>query len=420
MNSGVCPNVEQLMDNLFREHYRRLVGLLVARLGPGYLELAEDAVAEAMLKALKVWSYHGVPSVPRAWLLKVARNDLLDRLKRQSTGHKHQKSLVAITEERLREQVMDVNHECEDEELAMMFMACHPLLSNEVRVTLTLKVVSGFSAEEIARALLALPATISQRLVRARRLLAQTEVRFEIPSAEDMAIRLGNVLDVLYLMFSEGHMAYEGDQLLRRDICSEAQRIARLLAQNPTTNSPAVSSLLALMCFVSARFPSRVDRNGELVLLESQDRQRWDRSLMQQGVYWLSKSACGPGLTAFHLEAEIAACHTLAPSFESTDWATLLHLYDRLLRLKPSPIIALNRAIVLEKMAGPAIALETLLNLKSDIALTNYYPFYMTLANIHEKLDQLELARIAYRRVLDCCKNRPVCVRVLDALARLA
>lgn len=371
----VNPSSGELVDYLFRTSAGQMVSHLTRLLGPEHLDLAEEVVQESLLKALQLWPHSGIPDNPVGWLFRVARNTALDAVRHRALTVE---KTPAITAEILRAALpspgdaTELEEQLRDDELRMVLMCCHPALSPDARVALSLKTVGGFSVQEIARAFLAEEATISQRLVRAKRQLREMKIRFDLPTGTDLVARLDSALEVIYLMFNEGYAALSGEELVRQELCGEALRLAQLVAAS-SVGTPTAHALVALMAFQAARLPARVDARGELVLLEDQDRSLWDRRLITLGFHHFSKSAEGEVMTTYHVQAAIAATHARAQNGEDPDWKTILGLYDQLKELSPSPIVALNRAVALSKVEGAAAALSALDPLAHEPALRHYY-----------------------------------------------
>lgn len=374
MNSGA--ETHGLVDHLFRERSRQMVAWLTRVFGPADLALAEEVVQDALLKALQQWPFTGVPRNPAGWLFEVARNGALDALRRRA---RFASRTDAVAAELTRSASALMGDECaaddllRDDELRMIFLCCHPALSRDAQVALSLKTVGGFSVDEIARAFLVSETTIAQRLVRAKRQLKKADVRFELPSGSELARRLDAVLEVIYLLFNEGYSARQGDALIREDVCREALRLARIVAEGEATSTPAAHAVAALLAFQSARLPARVDALGEMVLLDAQDRSLWDPRLIGLGFRHLAESADGTAMTTYHVQAAIAAAHAAAPSAEETQWAVILGLYDDLLRINPSPVVQLNRVVAVWKVRGVDAALSELATLEHEQALAEYY-----------------------------------------------
>lgn len=389
-------DVGALIDHLFRQHAGRMLATLTRLLGSRHLALAEEVVQEALVTALQQWPFQGVPANPSAWLIQVARNRALDRLRRERLWIDRERDVAALFESRVR----CADAQPFDDELCMMFMACHPDIPREARIALTLKTVGGFSVAEIARAFVAEEATIAQRLVRVKRLLRERNLPLDLPVSREMPARLDSVLDVVYLMFNEGYSAHAGESLVRHDLVREAIRLAQGLARCPDTAVPRTHALLALMLLQAARIPARADGDGDLFVLEAQDRGLWDRGLIDEGLRWLDRASRGDEVSAYHLQAGIAACHAVAPSFAETDWHEIVSLYDALLDLEPSPIVVLNRAIALSRVAGARPALEALTPLRDDLTLSRYYFFHATLAELARDSGDRDTAAAHYRAAL--------------------
>lgn len=373
------PELPALVDHLFRHSAGQMVAVLARVFGPAHLTLAEEVVQEALLTALQRWSLEGVPENPRAWLFQVARNRALDLLRREATLRGKEAEIVATFRERVAGDDPAFAHELRDDQLRMMLMCGHPAIPRESRIALTLKTVGGFSVDEIARAFLTKKETIAQRLVRAKKLIREENLPLEFPSRAELPARLEPLLDVLYLLFNEGYSAHAGEELVRHDLCAEAIRLTRILADHPSTSVPETHALLALMLLQAGRLPARVDAAGELATLERQDRERWDQHLLAEGLRILGRSASGERMTAYHAEAAIASYHAIAPSFEETDWEAIVRHYDVLLELKPTPVVALNRAVAVAMAHGPAAGIEAV---PSHPSLREYLPLAATLGEL--------------------------------------
>ena len=348
-----------------------MVAWLTRIFGPAHLELAEEVVQDALVKALQQWPFSGVPENPSGWLFKVARNGALDVLRRSAFLRERAQGIARELQE--RESAVDpVPPGITDDELRMVFMCCHPELPQDARVALSLKTVGGFSTAEIARAFLASESTIAQRIVRAKRTLKEKHIPFELPARAHLTERLDSVLEVIYLMFNEGYAAHTGEDLVRLDMCREAIRLGRTIATS-SVGAPAADALVALMAFQASRIPARINTAGEMVLLEDQDRSLWDRGLLGMGFAHLARSAEGQRITPYHVQAAIAAIHGAASRAEDTDWPRMLRLYDDLLHLNPSPVVVLNRAVALARVEGAAAALHEVQRLEEDAALAGYY-----------------------------------------------
>jgi RNA polymerase sigma-70 factor (ECF subfamily) len=387
-----------LVDHLFRREAGKMVATLVRVLGMRRVELAEDAVQDALCRALEIWKYRGVPDNPSAWLFQAARNRAIDLLRRGALVDRAARRLS----ERLPSAVGDV--EIRDDQLRMMFACAPPSVPREAQVAVILKYLCGFGVGEIAQAFLTSPAAVEKRLARAKRTLKR-ETLVDLPDAKSAARRLDSVQQALYLLFSEGYHGSHPERTVREELCSEALRLASLLSDHRATAAPSTFALLALFCLHAARLPSRIDDAGSLVLLEAQDRSRWSRPLIEEGIRCLGRSAEGPEITPFHLEAAIAAHHARAASFAETDWPAIADLYSKLLDLRPSPVVALNRAIAIGRVAGPDEGLRELDRIRSGRRLKNY-PFLEAAAgDLQQRAGRIREAKAHFERAVALARN---------------
>ena len=385
-------------DDLFRREGARLVATLAANLGTHRLQLAEDAVQEALVRALQTWPYRGIPENPAAWLAHAAKNLALDALRREQTWQRKEAQITAEQERWLmREESPDEPH-LADDTLRMLFVCFHPQLSIEAQLALALRTVCGMSPAEIAAAFLTSEAAIAKRLVRARQLIRDLRLPFAVPDAAELPQRLDGVLAALYLLFNEGYKASSGDRVIREELCHEAIRLARLLTTHPATALPATKALLALMCLNAARLKARLSINGEIVRLHHQDRSQWDARLIEEGVLALGAASVGEVISPYHLEAGIAACHCLAADEASTDWPRILHLYDQLLICKPTPIVAMNRSVALARVQGPKAGLKAVEGIPNRHSLEAQHLYHAIRASFLEELGHSAEARAAYQR----------------------
>ena len=393
------PQPGEVVDHLFRHQYGRMIATLTRIFGPRRLDLAEEVVEDALLKALEIWPFQGIPENPAAWLVQVAKNRALDVIRREATLATKVSDLARAFPDHT--EFTQPEDQFTDDQLSMMFLCCHPSLTQETRVALTLKAVAGFSVTEIARAFLAQESAIAQRLVRGKRQIHDQQIEFEMPAATDLRSRLDSVLEVLYLLFNEGYAAHEGESLLRRDLCEEAIRLARIVAAHPSTGIPKTRALLALLLLQSSRLSARVSEEGNLFLLRDQDRTLWDQALISEGLNQLGRSAQGDELSTYHLQAEIAAYHAIAPSYAGTDWQSITCLYDQLYELEPNPVIALNRAIALSRWQGPEAGIGALAAIEHHPALARYHLLQTALGELWAERGDKDRAAEYYKAALD-------------------
>jgi RNA polymerase sigma-70 factor (ECF subfamily) len=388
--------VHRLVDSLARDSTSRLVAALARRLGAGRIAVAEDAVQHALMQALSLWPFKGVPERPEAWLATVARNRALDLLRSEQRGVALAEELVPLApSSHAGEGRFD--RELNDDELALLFAVCHPALSPEMRVTFALKTVCGLTVVQIASGMLSEPTAIAQRLVRARRQLEAAEVAIEVPPPEALPERAETVRTAIYLMFSEGYSASSGDALVQPELCVEAVRLARALAQHPVTMGPESDALAALLALTAARLSTRVGPDGVAQLLEDQPRDQWDRGLIALGLAHLERSARGAALTVWHLRAEIALLHSTAPNADATDWPRIATLYAELVAIDPSPMVELARAVAIGRAEGAAAGLAALPALENAYGEAARGVFLAELGRTDEARGHFEKARALAR-----------------------
>ena len=398
-------NVHQLVDHFFRHEHGKLVAVLTRVFGLPSLDLVDDVVQAALLQALETWKIHGVPEHPAAWMYRVARNKALDTIRHRDVADRLNPEWTWLTESTTPPPDIDrlfLSHEIADSQLRMIFTCCHPDLPAESQIALTLKTLCGFGNSEIERALLTSEANVKKRIARAKRKFADTEINFEVPAGEDLKPRLNSVHTVLYLLFNEGYSSSQPYELIRRDLCEEAIRLCFLLYEHPSSTNPETAALLALMLLHASRFDARLDADGNMLLLEEQDRTRWNRDLIARGLHYLSESASGDRLSRYHVEAAIAAQHSLAPSFVETDWLTILKLYDDLIRIQPSPIHELNRAIAIAQVTGPDAGINAIQKIGALETLEDFHLLHATLGEFHRRAGRPEEARRCFNRAMEC------------------
>lgn len=387
-------------EHFFRHESARLVATLAGQFGAQRLQWVEDVVQEALVRALQTWPYRGVPDNPAAWLTQTARHLALDQLRREQRWNEREEG---VSTEQARWMAVPVEEaswddaHLRDDILRLMFVCCHPQLSPEAQIALALRTLCGLSPAEIAAAFVTTEAAISKRLVRARARIRELELPFELPEAHELPQRLDAVLATLYLLFNEGYKASSGEHLVRADLCHEAIRLAELLATHPATSQPRCHALLALMLLSAARLPARTDDAGDILRLHEQNRSLWDQSLIQRGIQHLQLSAQGDTLTEYHLEAGIAACHSTAATHDATEWTRILVLYDQLMQLKPSPVVALNRAIAVGRVHGAQRGLDALGTVKG---LDTYLSLHAARGAFATELGQHQTAATHYCRAL--------------------
>jgi RNA polymerase sigma-70 factor (ECF subfamily) len=401
----------ELVEDLFRHRYGRLVAGLVRRLGPARIDLAENVVAEAFLRALRAWPAEGIPERPDAWVFRVAQNLALDTLRRrvELVDADHLGADSSATERAGQPDAPrpEPGDGPSDDTLRMMFTCCHPALPAETRVPLVLKTVCAFGTPEIAAALLTKETAIAQRLTRGKARLQGLGARFELPPPRELAERLPPVLDALYLMFNEGYRAHRGEDLVRVDLVEEAVRLAALLAEDEHTARPEVHALLALMLFSGARLPARVDAVGDVLTLHEQDRSRWDRRWIAHGFEQFRRSIGGERLTPWHVEARIASLHAVAVDYASTDWHAILAAYDQLVAIADTPVVRLNRAVALAKVDGPRAGLTELAALDGAPELGRYGLVAAVAAHLHWQLGEHDAALERFERALTLACTGP-------------
>jgi len=396
-------------EHLFRRESGRLVAALTRIFGVHNLALAEDVVQDAFCRALEVWKFRGVPENPAAWLMTTAKNRALDVLRRERTARtfapelgrllQSEWTLSPVVEELFAENAV------KDDLLRMMFSCCHPRLPEEAQVALMLHILCGFSVHEVASAFVSSHAAMEKRIARAKKVLAGSKRLFDTADARDFVVRLPAVQRALYLLFNEGYHGASSEAAVQADLCHEAIRLAGLLREHPLGSTPATYALCALMCLHAARLPARLDRAGDLRSLFDQDRSQWDTNLIAEGERLLDLSASGTELSEYHVEAAIAWAHTTAHRFEDTDWAMIVSLYDKLMAIRPSPVVALNRAIAVAQREGPERGLEEIHGIVSADRLTSYPFYHAALGEFELQCARQDTARQHFQSALTLARN---------------
>ena len=390
--------------------------------------LAEEFAQDALVAALEQWPEHGVPDRPGAWLTAIAKHRAIDWIRRRSLHERKRDALTRETESMLEDAAANLAASTDaafddpigDDLLRLIFIACHPVLSREARVALTLRMLGGLTTQEIARAFLVPEPTIAQRIVRAKRTLAEAHVPFDVPPAAELASRTASVLEVIYLIFNEGYAATAGDDWMRPALCEEALRLGRILAELATGDSE-VHGLVALMEIQASRLRARVGPSGEPVLLLDQDRSRWDPLLIRRGLVALSRAETlgSAGLGPYAVQAAIAACHARARTPDETDWPRIVALYDALAQIAPSPIVELNRAVAVAMAFGPAAGLELVDELTSEASLAAYHLLPSVRGDLLAKLGRTDEARSEFERAASLANNARERDLLLQRAARL-
>jgi len=397
------------IDHLFRRESGRMVATLTRIFGVHNLALAEDVVQDAFCRAVEVWSFRGVPENPSAWLMATAKNRALDVLRRERTARtfapelgrllQSEWTLAPVVEELFSTSAI------KDDLLRMMFSCCHPRLPEEAQVAVMLHILCGFSVDEVASAFVSTHAAIEKRITRARKVLAKSKRLLDIAAATEFSARLPAVQRSLYLLFNEGYHGASAETAVRAELCREAMRLTAIILEHSFGTTPATYALAALMSLDAARLPARVDASGDLLSLLDQDRSQWDQERIAQGLRFLELSGTGSELSEYHVEAAIASFHTRALRVEDTDWAAIVSLYDTLMKIRPSPIVALNRAIAVAQNEGPERGLEEFRAIKEADRLASY-PFYpATLGELEFRRGKYKTARQHFAEALALARN---------------
>ena len=404
MSERSTEQTRELLDSLYRVDSGRILATLIRLLGD--FDLAEEAMHEAFAAALSLWPRSGVPGNPRPWLISTARFKAIDTLGRRARFDASQDELARYLEVQLSStEKSDEEDSVDDDRLRLIFTCCHPSLAPEARVALTLREVCGLTTEEIAKAFLITPRTLAQRIVRAKTKIRETRIPYEVPTPEELPERMGAVLHVIYLVFNEGYSAATGAEVTRAELTGEAIRLGRLLTE--LQPEPEVMGLLALMLLQESRRAARTSPTGELILLENQDRSLWNREQIAEGLVLLEKALTSQSFGSYTLQAAIAAVHAEAKSVAATDWRQIVALYDRLVRIQPSPVVQLNRAVAIAMCDGPEAGLTHIDALLEHGELANYYLAHAARADMYRRLGSTAAARSSYEKALALTQQEP-------------
>jgi RNA polymerase sigma-70 factor, ECF subfamily len=406
MPPRVPEPLARTIETLYRSESGRVLATLVRLLGD--LDLAEESMHEAFAAALDTWPRTGVPEKPRPWLISTARFKAIDSMRRRARFDGAQSELVAHMESRGNDAPgteANEEEEIEDDRLRLIFTCCHPALAPEGQVALTLREVCGLTTEEIARAFLVTPATLAQRIVRAKAVIREKAIPYQVPAAQELSARLGAVLRVVYLIFNEGYSAAAGAEVTRAELTGEAIRLGRLLSE--LQPEPEVIGMLALMLLQESRRAARTSSTGELILLEHQDRSLWNREQIAEGMALVEKALSSRRFGAYTLQAAIAAVHADAESVAATDWGQIVALYDRLAGIQPSPVVHLNRAVAIAMRDGPEAGLAQIDAVMEHGELANYYLAHAARADMYRRLGRTAEARSSYEKALALTQQEP-------------
>ena len=385
-----------------------MVATLTRIFGIEHLNLAEDVVQEALVRALQTWPFYGIPKNPSAWIMRASRNLALDVVRRRKVFQNKQAEIIHLMDRdgATPDEAIFSEDEIGDDRLRLMFVCCHPTIPADAQVALALKTLCGFSVSEISHAFLTTEAAIAKRLTRAKQKIHQAQIPFEIPAGKELGHRLASVLQSLYLLFNEGYKASSGENLVRQELCEEAIRLTDLLVAHPAGNQPKAHALLALMLLNAARNPTRLDREGNLLRLQEQDRTHWDKSMIVRGMFHFTQSAIGDDLSEYHLQAGVAACHCAAKDYQSTDWQKILSLYDRLIELDQSPVVALNRAVAIANVQGPEAGLKAVRGVRDLSKLSSYYLLYAVLGELEMRSGNRQGAAEEFRKSFELAETK--------------
>ena len=402
MPAPVPEQLSRTIETLYRSESGRVLATLVRLLGD--FDLAEESMHEAFAAALESWPLTGIPDKPRPWLISTARFKAIDAIRRRARFDGAQKDLIAHLESRVNDAPVE-DEEIDDDRLRLIFTCCHPALPPEGQVALTLREICGLTTEEIARAFLVTPATLAQRIVRAKAKIREGSIPYEVPAPLELPERLDAVLQVVYLVFNEGYSAAAGTEVTRAELTGEAIRLGRLLSE--LLPEPEVIGLLSLMLLQESRHAARTSPTGELILLENQDRSLWNREQIAEGVVLVEKALQSRRFGSYTLQAAIAAVHAEAESTAATDWRQIVGLYNQLLRIQPSPVVQLNRAVAIAMRDGPEAGLAQIDAVLEHGELANYYLAHSARAEMYRRLGRTAEARASYEKALSLTQQEP-------------
>ncbi|PKV50026.1 RNA polymerase sigma-70 factor (ECF subfamily) [Aquimarina sp. MAR_2010_214] len=419
-------HIDHTLNHLFRQESGKMVSVLIKIFGIENIELAEDVVQDALVKALETWKFRGMPDNPRAWLYRTAKNKAIDIIRH----NKHSRVIdfsdpekQLLTSGYTLATTMDnywQEQHIKDDFLGMMYACCHPDISQENQITFILKALCGFSTKEVARSFLSNEDTISKRLYRTKEYFRKRKIRPVIPTSDEINPRTKTVLNAIYLMFNEGYNSTHADQLIRKDLISQAMFLCKSLLSEKRTQLPEVYALMGLMCFHASRINSRLTEEGRLILLSEQDRTTWDTELIQSGEQYLNKAAFGDELSTYHLEAAIAYQHCCAKKYADTNWEMILEYYELLLKIANDPIVFLNRCLVILELKGPKKALIALENMKSNRLLEKYYLYHAILGEIYQQLEDNSVAVTYYQKAIELTHSKQERQFLKDKIARIS
>jgi RNA polymerase sigma factor (sigma-70 family) len=398
--------INELVDHFFRHESGRMVSVLTKIFGSENLGLAEDVVQDSLMEAIENWQYSGVPDNPSGWLFRVAKNKALNIVNREKYKRQYSREAAHLMKsEETAAPSLDYlfsEQEIEDDQLKMIFTCCHPAISADSQIALALKTLCGFSIPEIAKAFLTTEENINKRLVRARQKIREDKIPFEVPAGVDLEKRLQTVLETIYLLFNEGYSASKGEDIVRYEFCEEAIRLTQIIISSHFIQHKETAHALSALMFINAsRFKARQNTEGSLLTMAEQDRSLWDKQMFAIGLGHLSEATKNNSISMYHILAAISAQYSISPDYQSTDWETILSLYDSLILLDNSPLVLLNRAIVLEKVEGPERALEELEQLRNNPNLKSYHLFYSTQAEFFIQSGQFNPAITALQKAID-------------------